>query len=436
MGEQFLRRTVIRNGTLIDGRGNLPVANGAIVLEAGLIKAVFSADETKAASPEALNRDAQVIDANGQFVLPGLIDGHVHLSMYQGSPAGIRYPTSAEYATLHAAQGIRATLRAGVTSISVPGGTWFVDVYVRDAVKIGMLEGPRIFCAGRIIGPYGSIGDVEPAWERGHQLAPDRYGLLCNTPDEYVVEVRRQHKHGVNMIKLMDTTLGDAQVLSRREIDAATEEAHRLNMPVCIHARGSGTIRAAALAGVDWIFHADFATEADLDAVAKAGIPIMPAFTQGQLWANLGEKFGVPADMRARLKSQGEIETRAIRNARNRGITILVGTDSGNGPPTGLGTCHGYEAEFLVKNVGLTALEAISAHTRDNSLVMGLEDKVGTIEVGKIADLIILDEDPIRNISVLGDPHHVQTIIKEGRIIDLNALTGPTLPVRATDRAA
>lgn len=424
------RKAVIRNGTLISGTGEGPRPNGVVLLEGGKIRAVRPAAAADDDLVRSFSRDAEIIDAGGQFILPGLIDGHAHLSLYQGAPAGVTFPSSAEYATLLAAEGARACLRAGVTSVSVPGGAWFVDVNVREAVNSGLIEGPRIFCAGRFIGPYGGIGDNEPAYERGHQLEPEHWGILCNTPEEYVVEVRRQVKHGVDMIKLADSTYGDLQVMSLREIEAATEEAHRLKVPVCIHARGSGSIRDAAMAKVDWIFHADLATEADLDVVAKHGIPLMPAFTQGQLWARLGPKLGVPQGVADRMLQQAEVEVRAIASARKRGIRILIGTDAGNGVSTPLGTCHGYEGAFFVKYLGYSPLEVINTYTRENSVVMGLEGKLGTIESGMIADIIVLDRDPTQDISVLGDPKHVRTVIRDGRVVDLEGLTPNGVPVQ------
>src|SRR5271168_1231532 len=138
---------VIANGTLIDGTGTKPRPNGAIVVRGTTIV------EVHAAKPPGFDPRATMIDATGKFILPGLIDGHVHLSMYQGAPTGISSPTSPEFCTLRAAENLLPILRAGVTSVSVPGGKWFVDVTLRDAVNTGMLPGPRIFCAGRALTP-------------------------------------------------------------------------------------------------------------------------------------------------------------------------------------------------------------------------------------------------------------------------------------------
>jgi imidazolonepropionase-like amidohydrolase len=400
---------VIANGTLIDGTGAKPRSNGTIVVRGKTIA------EVAAATRVGWDNGATVIDAAGKFILPGLIDGHVHLSLYQSAPPGVDRPTSAEFCTLHAAQHLVPILRAGFTSISVPGGKWFVDVTLREAVNAGMLLGPRIFCAGRALTPPGGIFDSRAAED--DDLPDDANGVLCRTVSDFVAETRRQCERGVDMIKIADSRWGDQQTLPRAAIAAVVEEARKHGAKVSIHSRGSGSTRDAALAGVDWIFHADLATDADLDVVAAAGIPIMPAFAQGEIWAEHG--IGVAPSMRERLKSQLATNVKTIAAAKALGIRLLLGTDSGNAAVMTPGKWHGYEAAFFVQHLGYTPLEVITLQTRENATAMGLEDKLGTIEPGMIADILIVDADPSEDIAVLGDPLHVRTIIKDGKPVDL-----------------
>jgi imidazolonepropionase-like amidohydrolase len=400
---------VIKNGILIDGTGGRPRPNGRIVIRGGKIA------EVGPEVPSDQDSGAGFIDAVGRFILPGLIDGHVHLSMFQGAPPGIGFPTSAEFCTLRAAQNLMPILRAGFTGVSVPGGKWFVDVTLRDAVNNGMLQGPRIFCAGRALTPPGGIFDNRPSAE--DELPDDATGVLCRTVDDFVIETRRQCARRIDMIKIADSRWGDEQTVSREAIAAVVDEAHRHGVKVSIHSRGSGSTRDSALAGVDWIFHADLATEADLDTVAAAGIPIMPAFAQGEIWAEHG--IGVAPAMRDRLKRQLDVNVKAMAAAKARGIRLLLGTDSGNAAVMTPGRWHGYEAAFFVTHLGYTPLEAIVLQTRENALAMGLQGKLGTVEPGMIADLVILDADPSKNIAVLGDPEHVRAVIKDGKAIDL-----------------
>jgi imidazolonepropionase-like amidohydrolase len=400
---------VIKNGTLIDGTGSRPRPNGRIAIRGGRI-----AEVGPEAPPDQLG-GTRVIDAADKFILPGLIDGHVHLSMYQGAPPGIGFPTSAEFCTLRAAQNLVPILRAGFTSVSVPGGKWFVDVSLREAVNTGMLQGPRIFCAGRALTPPGGIFDNRPSAD--DDLPEDATGVLCRTLEDFVLETRRQCARGVDMIKIADSRWGDEQTVSREAIAAVVEEAHRHDVKVAIHSRGSGSTRDSALAGADWIFHADLATEADLDTVAAAGIPIMPAFAQGEIWAE--HAVGVEPAVRDRLKTQLDVNVKAMAAAKARGIKLLLGTDSGNAAVMTPGKWHGYEAAFFVKHLGYTPLETISLQTRENALAIGLEGQLGTIEPGMIADIVILDADPSVNIAVLGDPAHVRAVVKDGKPLDL-----------------
>src|SRR5580704_17107608 len=144
-------RLLIKNGTLIDGKGCDPVPNTLVVVEGNRIAHVGPADgRVRPESP-----DDTVIDAAGKFILPGLIDAHCHISLHQGALPGVKYTSSAEYCTLWAAHAIGRVLRAGVTSIAVPGGKWFTDVTVREAVEGGLLEGPRMVVAGRALSNYG-----------------------------------------------------------------------------------------------------------------------------------------------------------------------------------------------------------------------------------------------------------------------------------------
>jgi imidazolonepropionase-like amidohydrolase len=318
---------------------------------------------------------------------------------------------------LKSARSVQKVLRSGVTSISVPGGTWFTDVGIRDAIRLGLMEGPRMYVAGRMIVTYGCIEDDEPSWEG----TPDHsIGKLCNTTDEMVTEVRRQGKHGVNFIKMADSRSGESQMLAREEIAAVVGEAHRRNLRVGIHSRGAGSTRAAAEAGVDWIIHADLATEADLEAVAKAGMPIIPTATFLALVIELGNKVGqeqIQIDIN-RMKRHYDALGVLMHKARALGIKLLVGTDTGNNSFTPYGENHAKELEIFVKHGGFTPMEAVVAATRHNAYAVGLEGEVGEIAPGRLADIIVVNQDPIADITVLQGGRHLSWVIKDGKIVD------------------
>jgi imidazolonepropionase-like amidohydrolase len=406
------RCLVITNGTLIDGSGAAPTSPEAIVIRGDRIQSVGSLPVDVRLEGERV----EVIDAAGQWILPGLIDAHCHISFGYPTVTTVRGGQGAinpEFSTLRAARNAQKMLLSGVTSLSVPGGTWFIDVGVREAIKAGILEGPRIHCAGRNIGTYESISDNEPSWVG----APDHANIvLTNTPDEMVVETRRQIKHGVNFIKLVDSIWGDKQTIAPEEMNAAVAEAHRRNAKVAIHARGAGSTRAAAEAGVDWIMHADLAEEPDLEAVAKRGIPIIPTAYFVQLALERGREQGRRPSELDRLKQNWEGIVRMLEIGRRFRITMLCGSDTGNTPIMPYGEYHTREAEILVEYGGYEPMEAIMAMTSKNAVTMGLENQLGLLKPGMLADVIILRADPLADLRVLRGGANLSTIIKDGRV--------------------
>jgi imidazolonepropionase-like amidohydrolase len=408
---------VIRNGQLIDGSGTPTARNDAIVIEGNRIKSV-------GALPQDIQledrKSVEVIDAAGQWIMPGLIDAHCHVSygypLIKGEGKG-KGTTRPEFLTLKSARSVQKVLRSGVTSISVPGGTWFTDVGVRDAIRLGLMEGPRMYVAGRMIVTYGCIEDDDPSWEG----TPDHsIGKLCNTADEMVTEVRRQGKHGVNFIKMADSRSGESQMLAREEISAVVGEAHRRNLRVAIHSRGAGSTRAAAEAGVDWIIHADLATDRDLDAVAKAGMPILPTATFLWVVIDMGNRIG-PENVQldhSRMMRHYDALGKLMHKCRTLGIKLMVGTDTGNNTFTPYGELHAKELEIFVKHGGYSPMEAIVAATKTNALAVGLEGQVGEIAPGRLADIIVLNKDPVADITVLQGGKHLTRVIKDGKIVD------------------
>ena len=411
------RRLLIKNGTLIDGSGSDPFRNALIVVEGNRITHVGPANgSTRPETP-----DDAVIDAAGKFILPGLIDAHCHISLHQGALPGVKYASSAEFCTLWAAYVIGRVLRAGVTSIAVPGGKWFTDVTVREAVEGGLLEGPRMVVAGRALSNYGGIFDPDP-YPAYAGTPDDTAGVLCNTRDAFIGETRKQCKRGVDLIKIGDSAWGDVQTVADDEIAAVVDEAHRHNVKVTIHSRGSTSTRAAAKAGVDLIYHADLASEDDLDIIAKAGIPIAPVLTSPWIGVQHGAAargFGDP--VRDRLRAQLDTSFQMIRNARARGIPVLSGSDSGNASAFSHGRWHGKETDLFVNEVGMTPMEAIVANTSRNAAMVNLVGEIGVIAAGKLADIVIWDKDPLADITVLQRPSEIAVIIKDGRIVDREA---------------
>ncbi len=410
---------VIRNGTLIDGTGDPAAPNDAVVIEGNRFSGVGQL-------PPGLNLEdtarVEVIDAAGKWIMPGLIEGHCHLSFGFPAVSSAKYPSgrgtvSPGFSAIRAARNAQTILRSGVTSLSIPGGTWFIEVGLRDAINAGLVEGPRIYTAGRFIVTYGSIGDYEPSWvgTPEHTL-----GVLANDVSDMITEVRRQTKHGVDFIKLADSTWGDTQTISKEEMAAVVDEAHRRNARIAIHSRGAGSTKAAAEAGVDWIMHADLATEGELYAVAEAGVRIMPTMTFLFEALAVGKERGRSDEELDIIRRNAESAMQVLEMARSLGVKVLCGTDSGNSPVMPYGELHAHEAEVMVKYGGYTPMEAIVANTRENAYAVGMEGELGTIQPGKLADLLILDADPLADIRVLQGGKRLNAVIKDGRRVNLN----------------
>ena len=430
MSTNGAKTTIIRNGTLIDATGQPAVQNDAVVVQGNRILSV-------GAVPPQINVEdrehVETIDATDKWIMPGLIEGHCHLSFGQPVMPGLsvaRGTTSPEFSTIRAAKNAQIVLRSGVTSLSIPGGTWFIDVALREAINAGMIEGPRIYCAGRFIVTYGSISDNEPSW----MGTPEHVnGVLANSVSEMITEVRRQCKHGVDFIKMADSTWGDFQTISKEELEAVVGEAHRRNARIAIHSRGSDSTRAAAEAGVDWIMHADLATKEDLEFVVEKGVRIMPTMTFLRHAVEVGRDFGRSDREVDQIKHNLEGSYSMLEHARALGVKVLCGTDSGNSTVMPYGELHANEMEIMVKYGGYTPMEAIVANTKENAFAVGLEGDLGTIEAGKLADILILDKDPLADVSVLKNGSHLSAVIKDGKKVNLNGQSDDALLALAAD---
>ena len=412
MGANGGKHTVILNGTLIDGSGADATPNNAIVISGNRIRSVGQL-------PGDVNLEDKdnvtVIDAAGQWVIPGLIDCHSHLSSRQPAVRGVPWPSSAEHATLWCARNAQRVLHAGVTSLAAPGGKWFADVTVRNAINAGLLEGPRISCAGRVMISVGSVRR-NPTY---NPLPEDDSTIFTPTPEAMAAEVRREVKNGVNFIKVHDSELGFSQVFTKEELALIVDEAHRRNTRVGLHSRGSASTKAAAEVGVDCIFHLDLATEEDLEAVAEAGAMVLPTLTYMMNFAEFGDEIGASQRARDGIRRNAEACIRNMQLAKKMGIRILAGTDAGNSEITVHGECHMQEAEIFQKYIGMSPMEALVSVTSGNAPWVGLEGEVGLVQEGKLADVLILNGDPLADITVLQDKSKMTTLIKDGRQVDL-----------------
>ena len=416
----------IRGGTLIDGRGGAPLKDATVrIAEDGRIAAVFTQDipREKAQLPAA-----SVFDATGMTVMPGLIDAHCHISYGEARSAEeVDVYGGADWCAVRAVWNAGKVLQAGVTGICDCGSTWNTAVTARDAIASGMFPGPRIFAAGRHIVADGGFADYFPSW-LGMPVSAE--GVLCSTRDEMVREVRRQVKNRVDLIKVS----GDSQAQESRmevgpcfsdeELQLIAGTAKGLGRKLAIHARYAETVMAAARAGFDWIIHASYMRPGDIGFVRDRHIPLCPTLTFTANIVEWGREAGVDPNYIETKKRELDALASIHGRAREAGIALMAGSEAGFSV-TPYGEWHAREIELLVKIVGLTPMEAIIAATRTNARALGWGDQLGTLEPGRLADILVVEGDPLADISVLGKPECIQAIFKDGQPVARPAEAAP-----------
>ena len=398
---------LIERATVVDGTGGPPRPGESVLVEGNRIAAVGPGVSAPDGAP------VERIDAAGKTLMPGLIDCHCHISFGEARTQEEQdLYTGVESRTLRSAFNLGKVLRAGVTGFSAPGGSYYIGVALRDAVAAGMLRGPRLTTAGRFITTSNGIADFYPT---SVGVPESSIGTVANTIDEMRAEVRVQIKNGVDFIKIGDTATGEWTAFRRDEIAAITEMAHQLGRSVTIHARGSQAVDFAVSAGVDWIMHGDRMTDDVIERLAASGIPLCPTLT---LIANLyewGHLVGVPEHKKdAYKKLLIDCAAPALAKAHQAGVAFMAGSDSGFSV-TPYGEWHARELELLMTYAGLSSLEAIRAATANGAVALGLEGEVGTVEAGRIADLLLVDGDPVADIGVLQDRDRL-TVIADGAV--------------------
>lgn len=406
----------IRNGTLIDGTGAAP-ARGTDVVTAG--------DSIVAVGPTGTLDDrvpagATTIDATGRSVLPGLIDSHCHVTFddVQSNDELFfhRPPTTAAMVTLF---NLPKLLLAGVTSMFDPDTVMGIGPEIRDIVESGAFPGPRIKTGVQAL--LTSVGGT------AGRLVPDEgkvgYAAVVNTIDEMVIETRRQIKRGADWIKIhatgsIPTQKGELQVWTLDEMKAVCDTAHALGVPVTAHCRSSSSTRDAALAGVDLILHASFIEDDALQAVIDAGAAICPTFTFLANLADYGERVGAGAGMQDIFRGEIKETAAMMRKAYDAGVPLLCGSESGFAL-TPYGHWHAREMEVFVEELGLAPVEAIMCATKSNAIAMRMEGELGVIAEGYRADVLVVEGNPAKDVTVLQDRGNLTAVISRGEPVDL-----------------
>ncbi len=402
---------VLKGGRLIDGTGAGPVADATVVVRDQRIEAVTTTSGGDWPS------DAEIIDVSGMTVLPGLIDCHDHLAMHGYDLArrwGLDEPQSTR--TLRTANVLQQTLAAGYTAVRDAAG---LDTGFKRAIDEGLIAGPRLVVSLCIVSPIGGIGDlVSPSGFTccvpHDPLLPD--GVVNSLADVRPV-VRRIVRAGADVIKCATTGGASSRpghgprdgAFSLEEMQTLAEEAHALDRRVMCHALGGRGLRVAIEAGVDSIEHGCYLDEEPelLDMMAQRGIFFVPTFAVYEYH----RKSALP-HIRERAHHLREHHAESLRRALAAGVKIAAGTDAGgHGHPS-----NAMEIECLVK-AGLTPLQALRAATGWAAECLGLERDIGTVERGKLADLVVVKGDPLADVTMLQDLERIAVVLKGGEIV-------------------
>ena len=403
--------TVIRAGTLIDGTGAAPVRNAVIVIQGDRITAVGSNVQVPAG--------ATVIDLSGATVLPGFIDAHVHLASHvigdgDWQHAGLTEMPS-QLALLGAAHA-QQTLEAGFTTVRVVGTGDFGDVALRNAINAGWIPGPRIVAAGISFGIRGGHCDetngLQP-FALGHEAGVE--SGVADGVEEVRNAVRYAVKYGADVIKICATggvlSLTDSvgvQQYTEEEMRAIVETATQLDRRVAAHAHGTAGIKAAVRAGVTSIEHGSILDAEAVALMKQKGTWLVPTLLAGFTVESLATAGRLPPPIAAKALAIAPRMHNSFKLAVDGGVKIALGTDAGV-------SRHGGNArEFaLMARYGMTPMQSIVAGTMNGATLLGLERDIGTIAVGKRADIVAVTGNPLDNIDIL---QNVQFVMKDGRV--------------------
>jgi imidazolonepropionase-like amidohydrolase len=389
------------DGRVIVGDGRI-LEHATVLVEDGKILKI---------APNSLTipKDTRKIPLDGQTLMPGFIDCHIHLCM-DGSPDPVTAGLSESpvITTLKAARSARRTLMAGVTTVRDMGSKDGIDFGLRQAIDSGLIPGPRMLISGRLICMTGGHG-----WQ---------IGLEANGPDEVRKAAREQIKAGADIVKLMATggvltpaVEPGSEQLTEAELRAGVEEAHKAGKKTATHAMGTRGIQNALRAGIDSIEHGVFLDDETISMMLERNIPFIPTISALYNIETKGIEAGIPAFAVEKTLKVKPYHLESIRMAREAGVSVAAGTDAGT--PFNLHGENLGEIKLLVDYGGFSPMGAIEAGTRIAARVLGLEKELGTVEEGKVADLVMVEGNPLDNIDVLLNQESIRLVMQGGKIV-------------------
>lgn len=388
--------------TVVDLQGGAPLRNAVVLIDADRITAIGSAD----AIP--ITAEAEVIDVSGTWLIPGLMNMHVHLGLVlPGSmEAELAHETEGEL-TLRMAQAAREILQAGVTTIRLPGDQRHGDLALKASIAKGQAQGPRIFSAGESLIITG-----------GHGSEPGQ--TYSDGPYELIKAARREISAGADWVKILisggiATHGGDISqaLMTPEEINAVVDAAHRFGAKVAAHSGSAAATDIAVDAGIDSIEHGYFLDRPVLRKMQKNGTWLVPTIVVSQPATQpFFEKIGSPAWYLERRNSVGKDHWKALQMAIEEGVNIALGTDQLPSEPNDGTTATAREAQYYVE-AGMTPLQALRAATIEPARMLGADADTGSLAVGKYADIVALEQDPALDIKAL---RSIRLVMKGGEV--------------------
>jgi imidazolonepropionase-like amidohydrolase len=415
--------TIIANGQLVDGTGRPPVRDAALVIQDGRI--AYSGP-VRGAPP--VPPDARRIDAQGGTIMPGLIESHFHPTYFNVAALedlDIKYPV--EYVTLLAAANAKLALECGYTAARSGGSLFNIDVWLMKAIENDLVPGPRLAASGREICGVGGLMDWNPDFRK---IGMEGLVLLINGPDEARAAVRKLVKDGVEWVKTYPT--GDAAApdvndhhtlcMTFEEMHACVATAHNHGMKVTGHCRATEGIKNALRAGYDTIEHGTFMDDEALELLLQRNTPVVPALYFELASIERGPEIGMSKRVIDGHKETLEGGVESARRILKAGGRLGMGGDYGFAwNPHG---DYAKELSFFVNYVGFAPLETITCATKTGAEILGRDKEIGTLEAGKLADVLVVDGDVLDDIRVLEDRSRFIAVMQDG-VIKAGRLSAP-----------
>lgn len=407
--------TLIRNGTLIDGTGVPPVANGAVLIKDDRIESAGRLEEMRRPDGSVVE-----LDAGGGTIMPGLIDAHVHMTMqnegmvkHAATPFSLNFYLALGY--------LRRTLDAGITTVRDAAGA---DLGLKRALELGLIEGPRMQISVTALSITGGHLDFwMPSGEEVGLFVPHP-GLpsgICDGVDGVRRKVREVLRAGAEVIKvcstggvLSPTDHPEFTQFSPEELEVMVQEGqYRRGVKVMAHAQGAAGIKNAVRAGVHSIEHGIYLDDEAIELMLERGTFLVPTLLAPQAVIEQAEQGGTISSWALRkAKEVLQAHRDSIRRAHDAGVRIAMGTDAGVMP-------HGTnlrELGLMCDHAGMSPMEALTASTRVAAECLGWQDRVGTLEPGKIADVTVTGIDPLADIHAL-TPATIRLVMQGGRVV-------------------